>query len=103
MDAVQQQRNTRSCTHTHTHTKEKDTSFNYTSLHPNSPKRKQRISQSTDFSKFDQNLTYTSWDSFKFFQLLDKHEHARLVQHELLHKGVEQGEGPVSPAELGEL
>lgn len=48
-------------------------------------------------------LANTSRDSFEFCQLLGKSGQARFMQHDLLHKGMEQGEAPVSPAELGEL
>ena len=48
-------------------------------------------------------LANTSRDSFKFCQLLGKSGRARFTQHDLLHKGMEQGELPVPPTELGEL
>lgn len=48
-------------------------------------------------------LENTSRDSFKFCQLLGKSGQARFMQHDLLHKGIEQGELLVPPTELGEL
>lgn len=46
---------------------------------------------------------FTSRDGFEFCQLLGKSGQVRFVQQDLLHKGMEQGEFPVPPAELGEL
>ncbi len=48
-------------------------------------------------------LANTSWDSFKFCQLLGKSGQAGFMQHDLLHKGMEQGELPVSSTELRKL
>lgn len=48
-------------------------------------------------------LAPTSRDSVKFRQLLGERGQAGLVQHDLLHQGVEQGEAPVPPPQLGEL
>lgn len=48
-------------------------------------------------------LAYTSRDSFKFCQLLSKSDQARFMQHDLFHKGIEQGELFVSATELWNL
>lgn len=48
-------------------------------------------------------LANTSRDSFKFCQLLGKSGQARFMQHNLLHKGMKQGELLVCPTELDEL
>lgn len=45
----------------------------------------------------------TSRDSFKFCQVLGKSGQARFLQHDLLQKGMEQGEILVPPTQLGKL
>lgn len=57
----------------------------------------------TDLFSAVYRLANTSGDSFKFCQLLGKRGQARFMQHDLLHKGMEQGEVLVPPAELREL
>lgn len=48
-------------------------------------------------------VEHTSWDGFEFRQLLGKSGQTRLVQDDLLHDGVQQGEAPVPPPQLGQL
>lgn len=49
------------------------------------------------------SLPLTIRDSFKFCQLLGKGGQLGLVQEDLFHQGVEEGEGPVPAPQQGQL
>lgn len=48
-------------------------------------------------------VEHTSWDGFELRQLLGKSDQTRIVQDDVLHEGVQQGEGPVPPPQLRQL
>ena len=70
---------------------------------PNRPFIEENPADFLFLSVMKSRLANTSRDSFKFRQVLGKSGEAWFMQHDLLHKGMEQGERLVSPTELREL